>query len=235
MTGPGRVSLLTVVMPVFNEEATVAHAIDRLLNADLPVPIEVIVVDDGSVDGTGEILSSLANVHPIKVVQHSANRGKGAAIRTGMEKATGDLLTVLDADLEYDPQDFRHLLEPILAGERVVYGTRSFGAHSAFSFWYVIGNRLVSLWASFLFNAWLTDVETCFKIAPTELWRTLRLRSRGFGIEPEVTAKLLKAGERIYEAPIGYQARNREAGKKLSWTDGVAALWILLRVRVFGR
>jgi dolichol-phosphate hexosyltransferase len=228
--------MLTVVVPVYNEAATLRASIDRLLKTDLPLTLEVLVVDDGSSDGSTLTIEDLVAAGDVCLIRHPVNRGKGAAIQTAIAQASGDLLTIMDADLEYDPADYRDLLLPIIDGEtQVVYGTRTFGAHTAYSFWYVIGNRLVSLWASFLYNGWLSDVETCFKIAHTDIWRSLRLRSRGFGIEAEATAKLLKAGHRIFEVPIRYRARSRAEGKKLRPSDGLDALWILLKVRLFGR
>jgi glycosyltransferase involved in cell wall biosynthesis len=227
--------LLTVIMPVFNERATLRPAVERLLKADLPVPVELVLVDDGSTDGGRATLADLDDGDRVRVLHHPRNRGKGAAIRTGLSAARGDIVTVLDADLEYDPGDFRKLLEPLLAGDAtVVYGTRSFGAHTAYSFWYVIGNKVLALWASFLFNTWLSDVETCFKMAETSTWRALDLRSDDFGIEAEATGRLLRAGYRIYEVPIEYRARTRLEGKKLDWADGVRALWILFRIRLRG-
>ncbi|MQA98990.1 MAG: glycosyltransferase [Actinobacteria bacterium] len=228
--------MLTIVIPIYNERTTLRACLERLLKTELPVPFEVILVDDGSADDGLETVSDLASDERISVVVHEANRGKGAAVRSGIESAKGDLLTIMDADLEYDPADYSELLAPILnGGAEVVYGTRTFGAHTAFSFWYVLGNRFVSFWASFLFNTWLTDVETCFKLATTQIWRSLDLRSKGFEIEAESTGKFLKAGHRIYEVPIAYRARTRMEGKKLRWTDGVNALWTLLRVRLFAR
>jgi dolichol-phosphate hexosyltransferase len=229
------VTSLTVVVPVFNERETLRFALERLLKTSFPLPIEVIVVDDGSTDKSVEAISDLVDAGEVRLVRHETNRGKGAAVRTGIAEATSDLLTVLDADLEYDPANFVDLLEPLLAGEaRVVYGTRSFGSHTAYSFWFVVGNKMLSLWASFLFNTWLSDLETCFKMAETDLWRSLDLRKDGFGIEPEITAKFLQSGERIYEVPIRYRARGRAEGKKIRWTDGVEALWILAHARVLG-
>jgi glycosyltransferase involved in cell wall biosynthesis len=228
--------LLSVIVPVFNERETVRPAVERLLKTELPVPLEVIVVDDGSTDGSIDRIADLIGSRSITVLRHAANKGKGAAVRAGLSRASGEIVTILDADLEYDPDNFRDLLEPILAGDTAVaYGTRSFGAHTAFSFWYVIGNKVLGLWASFLYDTWLSDVETCLKMARVDVWRSLRLRASDFGIEAEATAKFLRSGHRIYEVPIHYRARTREEGKKLSWTDGVRALWILLRVRVTGR
>lgn len=227
---------LSVVMPVYNERATLRASLERLLKTDLQAEVEVIVVDDGSVDSGLETIADLLEEDRVRLLRHDRNRGKGAALVTGIAEASGDYLTVLDADLEYDPANLSLLLEPISQEDAtVVYGVRSFGSHTAYSFWYVVGNKLVCLWASFLFNAWVRDVETCLKVAPVEVWRSLAIRSNGFGIEAEVTAKLLRNKERIFEVPINYKARSREEGKKLSWRDGIEALWIIFRVRLFGR
>lgn len=222
---------LTIIMPVYNEGATLTSALDVLWNTELGVTYEVLLVDDGSVDGAVDEIS-----HPsVRVIKHESNRGKGAAIRTGIEAARGALITVLDADLEYDPADYRDMIDAIDAKQAtVVYGTRSFGSHSAYSFWYVLGNRFLGFWASFLYNTWLSDIETCFKMAPADVWRSLRLRSDGFGIEAEATGKFMKRGHRIYEVPITYSARTRAEGKKLKWTDGVIALVLLTWIRVRG-
>lgn len=229
-------SALSVIVPAYNEGSTLCTAVERLLKTALPVPLEVIVVDDGSTDDGSETISHLVERGDVKILRHSSNRGKGAAIRTGLQHAEGELITVLDADLEYDPENLNQLLRPFMEdGATVVYGTRSFGAHTAYSFWYVIGNRIVSLWAGLLFNVWVSDIETCLKVARRETWSGLTLRSNGFGIEAELTAKLLKAGHRIFEVPVRYRARTRDEGKKLSWTDGLLAFLILLRVRLFGR
>jgi glycosyltransferase involved in cell wall biosynthesis len=232
---PARPELLSVLVPVYNERATLRTAIERLRKADLPIPVEIVVIDDGSTDGAVETIADLLGTNHIRVARHRRNYGKGAAIRTGLHQATGDLTAVLDADLEYDPNDYRSLLEPILAGDvRVAYGTRTFSAHTAFSFWYVLGGKVLSFVTSALFNTWLSDVVSCLKIAPTDLWRSLDLRSDGFAFEAELTAKLLRAGERIYEAPISYRARSRAKGKKLAWTDGLSSLWVVLRIRFLG-
>lgn len=226
---------LSILMPVYNEGSTLRVALDRLLNTDLGTAFEVIVVDDGSHDGALEQVPDLTADDRVSVVRHDINRGKGAAIRTGIKNARGSLVTILDADLEYDPEDFRPMLDAIHGQQAdVVFGTRSFGSHTAFSFWYVLGNRFLGFWASFLFNTWLSDIETCFKMAPTAAWRSLGLRSNGFGIEAEATGKFLKGGHRIFEVPITYSARRREEGKKLHWTDGLIAFGILLWVRFRG-
>ena len=225
---------LSILMPVYNERETVATVVDRVLAVDYPCEVELVIVDDGSSDGTAPILDAL-NDPRLSVHRHTVNQGKGAAIRTAATKATGDYMVICDADLEYKPEELPSLLEPVLAGDaKVVYGTRSFGSHTAYSFWYVMGNKGVTFFANALYDAWISDLETCFKLMPLELYRSLDIRSAGFGMEAEVTGKLLKRGIRPYEVPISYQARSREEGKKLTWKDGVEALWILTRIR-FGR
>ena len=227
---------LSIIMPVYNERATLRAAVERVLKTPLPIPSQLLVVDDGSTDGGLETITDLAEPDRVRLVRRRHNRGKGAAIRTGIEAAGGDLLTIFDADLEYDPADVERLLQPILAGEAAVtFGTRAFGSHTAYSFWYVVGNKAVNLWASFLFDSWLSDVYTCLKMAPTDLWRALNLRSEGFGIEAEVTAKLLRRGERVFEVPISYRARGRREGKKIRAADGFRGMGVLLRVRLLGR
>jgi glycosyltransferase involved in cell wall biosynthesis len=230
------VRTLSVVVPVYNEAATLRTSIERLLKAEIPLELDVLVVDDGSTDASASTIGDLVEDGSIRLLRHDTNLGKGAAVRTGIAAAMGDVLTIMDADLEYDPNDYAGLLSPLVEGEaKIVYGTRTFGSHTAYSFWYVLGNRFVSLWASFLFNGWLSDIETCFKVAQTSVWRSLNLRSRGFGIEAEITGKLLKRGHRIFEVPIRYRARGRAEGKKLRASDGLMALWLLLRIRLFGR
>lgn len=225
---------LSILMPVFDERATVEAAIDDALTAELPVPSrQLIVVDDGSADGTRELLASREWPENVKVVFHERNLGKGAAIRTALRHATEEFAAILDADLEYRAADLAHVLEPLVHdGAHVVFGTRAWTSQSAFSFWYVLGNKAVTLATNVLYNCWISDVMTCHKAMRTELFRSLPLRERGFAIEPEIAARVLRAGERIHEVPIAYRARGREAGKKLTAFDGVRVLRTLLRCRL---
>jgi glycosyltransferase involved in cell wall biosynthesis len=228
---------LSILMPIYNESATAAIAIEQVLEAELPIDeFELIIVDDASTDGTREWLQAQDWPDRVKLLLHDRNRGKGAAIATALREAGGTYATIMDADLEYDPQQIAPLLRPLLEGEaEAVYGVRGFEAHSAFSFWYVLGNKSVTMALNVLFNAWLSDIMTCMKILPTALWRQLALRERGFAFEAEITARLLNAGVRIYEVPITYQARSREAGKKLTAADGLRVLRTLVRTRFDGR
>ncbi len=222
---------LSILMPVYNEAATLEVAVKRVLDVPYPCEMELVLVDDGSRDGTAALVERIDDPR-VRCHRHPANRGKGAAIRTAASLASGDYLVICDADLEYAPEDIPALLQPVLRDEaQVVYGTRSFSSHTAYSFWYVLGNKAVTMWANLLFDTWISDLETCFKLMPVELYRSLDIRSAGFGMEAEVTGKLLKRGIRPYEVPVGYRARSREQGKKLTWRDGVEALWILLRLR----
>ena len=222
---------LSILMPVYNEGATLAAALKRVLDVDYPCDIELVAVDDGSVDGTAGVLAAV-NDPRVTVHRHTVNQGKGAAIRTAGTMATGDWIIICDADLEYSPEEIPLLLQPLLRGEaEVVYGTRSFGSHNAYSFWFVMGNKGVTLCANLLFNAYISDLETCFKLMPLRLYRELDVQAAGFGMEAEITGKLLRRGVRPYEVPISYKARSREEGKKLTWKDGVEAIWILARIR----
>jgi glycosyltransferase involved in cell wall biosynthesis len=224
---------VTVLMPVYNERATVERAIAGVLGAGISDSLELLIVDDGSTDGTGRLLRGQEWPATVRIVAHERNRGKGAAVRTGVQEARGTWTTIMDADLEYDPQDIKLLLEPLRDGRTtVVYGTRAFKSHSAFSFWYVIGNRAVTLAANVLYNSWISDMMTGHKAMATSLFRELPLRERGFAIEAEITAQLLKRGIRIYEVPIEYVARGREEGKKLTAVDGLRVLRTLLRCRL---
>jgi dolichol-phosphate hexosyltransferase len=225
---------LSILMPVFNEERTLAAAIKRVLDVEYPCEIELVIVNDGSRDGTAALVDGIDDLRVIGH-HHPLNRGKGAAIRTAGAVATGDYMIICDADLEYAPEEIPRLLAPVLAGEaEVVFGTRSFGSHSSYSFWYVMGNKGVTTVCNVLYNAYLSDLETCFKLMPLALYRDLDIREPGFGMEAEVAGKLLKRGIRPYEVAISYRARGREDGKKITWKDGVEALWILAKVRVKG-
>lgn len=222
---------LSIIVPVFNEAATVGLALKRLLAAELPCEREVIVVDDGSADGTAAELDAFRG--EVRLLRHARNRGKGAAVKTGAAAATGDYLVVFDGDLEYSPDDLTRLVEPVLRGEaRVVYGARTFGSSSAHSFWFVIGNKFTTFAANALFNSWIRDMHSCLKLLPLELFRELAPRRDGFGLDTELTALVLRRGIRPFEVPISYNARSHQEGKKITWRDGAAAIAILLQVRL---
>jgi len=204
-------------MPVYNEVTTLTSAVKEVLNVAYPCEIELIIVDDGSTDGTRDLYPSLGDDPRVSVRMHERNRGKGAAIRTAAAGATGDYVIMCDADLEYSPAEIPSLLTPVLAGDaQVVYGSRTFGSHNSYSYLYVLGNRAVTTLANVLFDCDISDLETCFKLVPTALYREMRIRETGFGMEAEITGKLLRRGIRPYEVPISYRARSREAGKKLT-------------------
>ncbi|MFL5819113.1 MAG: glycosyltransferase family 2 protein [Solirubrobacteraceae bacterium] len=227
-----RTATLSVLIPVFNERATVATSIEAVLEAKLPVRArEVIVVDDGSTDGTHDVLRNGSWPSEVRILSHPRNLGKGAAIQTALRHAQNTYTTIMDSDLEYDADDIGLLLEPLLAGESAVFGARGFQAHSSYSFWYVVGNKTVTLVANLLYNSWVADIMTCHKAVRTDLFQTLPLREAGFAIEAEITARLLQAGVRIYEVPISYRARSREEGKKLTPRDGLRVLRTLIRCR----
>ena len=223
---------LSILIPAYNEEATVGVAVKRLLDVRYPCDIELVIVNDGSVDDTMDALSGIDDPR-VAIAEHPVNRGKGAAVRTAAAKATGDYMLVFDADLEYSAEDILSLLKPVQRGDaEVVYGVRKFGASTAHSFWFVIGNRVNTFTANALFNTWISDLHSCLKLLPLSLFRELPVKEKGFGLDTELTAMLLARGVRPYEVPIHYKARSREEGKKLTWGDGVAATWILFRVRL---
>jgi glycosyltransferase involved in cell wall biosynthesis len=222
--------LLSVVMPVYNERTTIAEIIPRVLA--VPLRIELIVVDDGSTDGTRDLLADLQRQHGFKLILQPANAGKGAALRRGFQEVSGDLVVIQDADLEYSPEELPELIALICQGRAdVVYGSRFLGRHRVFLFTHYAGNWLLTLITNVLYNTMLTDMETCYKAMRTEVLRSFTLNSNGFGVEPEITAKVFKRHYRVHEVPITYDGRGYEEGKKITWRDGVVALWILLKYR----
>jgi glycosyltransferase involved in cell wall biosynthesis len=231
--GPAaRYRKLSVVVPVFNERNTVVEIVRRMRAVELPVEREIVLVDDGSDDGTRAVLPQLGD-STVRVVTHPHNRGKGAAVRTGLANVTGDLVIVQDADLEYDPEDWPRLLAPMLKGKaQVVYGSRFTGERRNMLFLHWLGNRFLSLVTNVLYNTTLSDMETCYKVFDRRILDGIKLRSERFEFEPEITAKILKKRIRIYEVPISYAGREPEEGKKITWHDGFSALWTLLKYRV---
>ena len=226
--------LLTVIVPAYNEAATVEVALRRI--HEVPLRLEVIVVNDASTDGTKEILEQLVEKRLVdRVIHHEKNRGKGAAIRSGIAAATGDAVVVQDADLEYDPQDLPALLLPLRARQAdAVYGSRfQGGPRRVLYFWHYVGNRVLTLLSNMFTNLNLTDLETCYKLVRTELLKKLPLSSNRFGFEVEITARLAQARARIWEIPISYSGRTYAEGKKITWRDGVAALMHILRYNLF--
>lgn len=230
LRGVMRDPLVSVVMPVFNERATVEEIIGRVLA--VPLRIELIVVDDGSVDGTRELLVDLERRQRFRLVLQPSNQGKGAALRRGFQEVTGEVVVIQDADLEYSPEEYPALIELICQGRAdVVYGSRFLGRHRVFLFTHYLGNRVLTTVTNVLYNTMLTDMETCYKAMRADVMRSMTIRSNGFGIEPEITAKIFKRGYRVYEVPITYDGRGYEEGKKITWRDGLIALWVLLKYR----
>lgn len=223
---------LSIIVPVYNEERTVLEVVRRLLAVDYGCSIEIIVVNDGSSDGTADALSRLTD-SSVRVVTHHVNLGKGAALRSGAAVARGEYMVPFDADLEYDPQDLPKLMAPILAGRAsIVYGTRIFGNHTVYqSYRYAMGNKVMTLAANVLFDAYITDLHTCLKVVPVELFRDLNLKHSGFGLDTELTASLLKRGYRPFEVPVSYHSRSHAEGKKITWVDAVECFRTLGRVR----
>jgi glycosyltransferase involved in cell wall biosynthesis len=222
--------VLSVVMPAYNERHTIEEIINRVLS--VPLRIELIVVDDASTDGTRDILQTLASTLAFKLLLQPENRGKGAALRRGFAEVTGDIVVIQDADLEYSPEEYPELIELIRAGRAdVVYGSRFIGRHRVFLFTHYVGNRVLTVLTNMLYNTILSDMETCFKAMRVDVLRSMTLRSNRFGIEPELTAKIFKRHYRVYEVPITYDGRGYEDGKKITWKDGVVAVWTLLKYR----
>jgi glycosyltransferase involved in cell wall biosynthesis len=225
---------LSIIMPVYNESATIARAVNRVLAVDYPCPVELIVVDDGSTDGTMQLLRPFTD-RGITMVRHPVNRGKGAAVITGVKKATGTHVMILDADLEYSPSDIPNLLFPVLNGiADHVFGSRIFGLNTRFpSYRLAIGGRFLTAAANVLFDCCLTDMHTCLKLIPLQHFRALMLSQNGFGLDTELTAKILRAGVRPYEVPVTYYGRTSQEGKKLAWwRDGWRSLAILVMIRL---
>lgn len=223
---------LSVVIPVYNEIETINEILKRVQS--VPHDKEIIVVDDRSTDGTTEFLSQISDDN-ITVLFHPVNRGKGAALRTGFERVTGDIVIIQDADLEYDPSEYGRLIEPILDGRAdVVYGSRfTGGPQRVLFFWHYVGNKFLTLLSNMLTNVNLSDMETCYKVFRAHLLEKITIKSNRFGFEPEITAKFAKLKCRIYEVPISYSGRNYEEGKKITWTDGFAAFVHIIRFRFF--
>jgi glycosyltransferase involved in cell wall biosynthesis len=227
--------MLSILMPVYNELERVEQAIAEVLATELPTAFELIVVDDGSTDGTRELLRGKGWDPRVKLYEHEVNQGKGAAIRTALTHAAGDFAAIFDADLEYDPADLALLMPPLLDGRtNASFGVRAFDGYTSHSFLFVMGNKGVTLACNILFNVYLHDIMTCHKMIKTDIFRSLPLRSAGFAIEPEITARLVQRGERIYEVPVHYRARSNEEGKKLTGADGFRVLATLLRCRFEG-
>ena len=225
---------LSIIVPVYNERNTVQELLRRVRAVDLgEIAKEIIIVDDGSTDGTGEILK-LEEDSSTKVLRREKNRGKGAAVRAALSHATGDYVIIQDADLEYDPEDYRAMLAPVMKRKAdVVYGSRFTGGHRDMLYWHWVGNKFLSFMTNVLYNTTLSDMETCYKLFSRESLEGIEIQSDRFEFEPEITAKILKKKFRIYEVPVSYAGREYEEGKKIVWMDGFKALWALLRYRFF--
>src|SRR5512139_650942 len=221
---------LSVIIPVYNEETTIQEILKQVRAVNLAH--EIIIVDDGSTDGTRALLKAEEQQPGTLVIYHEHNQGKGAAVRTGFDRAAGDIFLIQDADLEYDPRDYPMLLRPIEEGRvKVVYGSRFLGPRKAMLFWHMLGNKFLTLLTNVLYNTILSDMETCYKVFRADVIRDIPLRSRRFEFEPEITAKVLKRGHRIFEVPISYNGREYHEGKKISWRDAPLAFWTLIKYR----
>jgi glycosyltransferase involved in cell wall biosynthesis len=227
---PLRDPLVSIVMPAYNERKTIDQIVGRVLA--VPLKLELIVVDDCSTDGTREHLQEMQRAVAFTLLLQPRNMGKGAALRAGFAQVRGDIAIVQDADLEYSPEEYPALIELICSGRAdVVYGSRFLGRHRVFLFVHYMGNRMLTLLANILYNTMLTDMETCFKAMHVDVLRSMTLKSNRFGIEPEITAKIFKRGFRVYEIPITYDGRGYEDGKKITWRDGIVAVWTLIKYR----
>jgi glycosyltransferase involved in cell wall biosynthesis len=232
--------MISIVIPVYNEEDTLGQILERVTGVSLPMDKEIIVVDDCSTDGTPDVLRSLEREasYNLRIHYHPQNQGKGAALKSGFEQARGDVIIIQDADLEYDPHEYPKLLQPILDGKAdVVYGSRFSGGgpHRVLYFWHYVGNKILTTFSNMLTNVNLTDMETCYKVFKRELLSQIELREKGFGIEPEMTAKFARLGCRIYEVGISYSGRSYQEGKKINWKDGMWALWCTLKYNVLSK
>lgn len=226
---------LSVIMPVYNELATIKRAVERVLDVELPMERELIIVDDGSTDGTRDILNQLKDSR-VRVIYHEKNKGKGGALKTAFNNVNGDIVIIQDADLEYDPSDYIQLVNPIVENHAdVVYGSRFLsGPHRVLLFWHYVGNKMITLAADILFNINLSDIETGYKAFRSSILKDIKFSSNSFGFEAEFTAKTAKRKYRIYEVPIQYAGRTYDEGKKITWRDGIVALFILLKYRICG-
>ena len=223
--------LLSVIVPVFNERTTLTEIVRRMRAVDLPMDREIVVVDDGSSDGSDKVLSAIED-STVRVLRHPGNEGKGAAIRSGLAVVRGDLVLIQDADLEYDPEDWPKLINPVLRGRaKVVYGSRFTGERKNMLFWHWVGNRFLSLVTNVLYNTTLSDMETGYKLFDRSVIDGIEIESDRFDFEPEITAKVLRRGYRIYEVPVSYNGREFDEGKKITWRDGFGALKTLLKYR----
>jgi len=221
---------LSVIMPLYNEVETIDKIVERILR--VPIDIELIIVDDDSNDGSREKALKLSEDKRVVVFLQPKNMGKGSAVRKGIELATGDIILIQDADIEYCPEEYPTLIAPIVDGwADAVYGSRFYGTHRVFLIWHLIGNQFLTFLTDLLYNTTLTDMETCFKAVKAEILKSMKLSSNGFDIEPEITAKIFKKKLRVYEMPITYHGRDYEEGKKIRWTDAIPAVWALIKYR----
>ena len=230
---------LSIVIPVYNEAPTIAQCVQRVLAVELPLERELILVDDASTDGSDKVIEQIQQEHdsvPIKAITHGQNQGKGAALRSGFAQVTGDIALIQDADLEYDPSEYPRLLKPILEGRAdVVYGSRFAGSQErrVFFYWHAVGNKLLTRLSNMCTNLNLSDMETCYKVMRREVVERLDIKSNRFGVEPEMTAKIARAGWRVYEIGISYNGRTYAEGKKINWKDGLQAIFTIIRFRLF--